>query len=539
MDFVGRLLYGLGVICLTWIAYTIVAAVKVIYFHPLSHVPGSQLWIAFPFLKFLAAVTGRRDEKIRSYHARFGDAVRISPDEISFATVEAWEDIYGHRLNYQMPKSAREPGRPQDLLSASAEVHARLRKLVSGAFSPRALQGQEKVIQLYVSMLVGALRKYADENKVFNLVDLMNFTTFDIIGDLSFGQSFDGLRKLETHGWVQNLFDMLATVPLFREGSGYPALMFVLRKLPMAKGMIDARKYTWNFTAECVNRRLQDGTRASRSDLVEAMNKGKGSDEAMSELEMIAVSLNFLMAGSETTATLMSGLCYWLLRTPGTLHRLNKELRSTFEMESDITIASTGDPRRVPYLHACIEEALRMYVSVLIILLLCVRPAHQAQRAQLHKPFHIKNADTMAQPPVPGSLERLTTLPTTIISNIPIPAGFKVGLHHSAAYWSPRNFTRPREFLPERFLKEAKEDPRNEFHNDKRNVLQPFSYGPRNCVGKILAYAELRVITARMLWNFDMEFAETMDVTGWERQKSFIVWQKKPIWVRMRVRDGA
>ncbi|KAK7409047.1 hypothetical protein QQX98_008751, partial [Neonectria punicea] len=42
----------------------------------------------------------------------------------------------------------------------------------------------------------------------------------------------------------------------------------------------------------------------------------------------------------------------------------------------------------------------------------------------------------------------------------------------------PANFTDPETFIPERWLG----DPR--FANDKTDALQPFSYGPRNCIGK-------------------------------------------------------
>jgi cytochrome P450 len=53
-----------------------------------------------------------------------------------------------------------------------------------------------------------------------------------------------------------------------------------------------------------------------------------------------------------------------------------------------------------------------------------------------------------------------------------------VAINHYAAYHSPLNFTRPNEFIPERFMDlEA-------FPDDRREVLQPFSVGPRNCIGR-------------------------------------------------------
>lgn len=68
-----------------------------------------------------------------------------------------------------------------------------------------------------------------------------------------------------------------------------------------------------------------------------------------------------IIAGSETTATLLSGLTYLLLMNPEKLCKLTDEIRSTFETEDKINITSVA---KLKYLFACIEEALRMYPPV-------------------------------------------------------------------------------------------------------------------------------------------------------------------------------
>jgi cytochrome P450 len=40
-----------------------------------------------------------------------------------------------------------------------------------------------------------------------------------------------------------------------------------------------------------------------------------------------------------------------------------------------------------------------------------------------------------------------------------------------------------------------------------RDASQPFSYGPRNCIGRNLAYVEMKLIIARLVWTFDLENA--------------------------------
>jgi cytochrome P450 len=70
---------------------------------------------------------------------------------------------------------------------------------------------------------------------------------------------------------------------------------------------------------------------------------------------------------------------------------------------------------------------------------------------------------------------------------------------------------------------------------DKKATLQPFSFGPRNCIGKNLAYAELRLILARMIWNFDLSLsnASNSDRDTWVEQLNYVLVEKLPLKVRL------
>jgi cytochrome P450 len=66
-------------------------------------------------------------------------------------------------------------------------------------------------------------------------------------------------------------------------------------------------------------------------------------------------------------------------------------------------------------------------------------------------------------------------------------------------------------------------------------MFQPFSFGPRNCIGKNLAYNEMRVILASVLWNFDLELCEQSH--DWADQKSYVLWEKPGLFCRLRARE--
>ena len=101
---------------------------------------------------------------------------------------------------------------------------------------------------------------------------------------------------------------------------------------------------------------------------------------------------------------------------------------------------------------------------------------------------------------------------------------------------SPANFFEPDDFVPERWLPETRSDPSSPYYSDRLDAVQPFSTGPRACLGKGLAYNEMRVILARLVWNFDIVIEpESLE---WDNQKTYTLWEKNALMCRLNnVRD--
>jgi hypothetical protein len=155
-------------------------------------------------------------------HNKYGPIVRIAPNELAFQTVDAWKNIYGHRVGAtagaeEMDKFHtfyRTKGEVLSISSGSREYHGLLRRQLAHGFSDRAMREQEPLIGKYVDLLIQRL----DENcvdldnidpktkqparKVLNMVSWYNWTTFDIIGDLVFGEPFGSLQRGKYDPWV-------------------------------------------------------------------------------------------------------------------------------------------------------------------------------------------------------------------------------------------------------------------------------------------------------------------------------------------------
>ena len=99
---------------------------------------------------------------------------------------------------------------------------------------------------------------------------------------------------------------------------------------------------------------------------------------------------------------------------------------------------------------------------------------------------------------------------------------------------NPKNFHRPTEFLPERWL--PTELRPSEFLDDALDSQFPFGTGPRHCPGKLLAWSEMRIVLAKLLSQFDINVVPNKR-TVWEDLQTFIVVEKEPIFVNIAPRE--
>lgn len=223
---------------------------------------------------------------------------------------------------------------------------------VTNAFSDRALGAQESLIQGYVDKLVALMGK--SRGAPVDAVKLWNFATFDIMADITFGESLGNLEGNEYHPWVAAMFAGFKAGLIFGHLVHWPGTTLVLNLLTPKAARKEAMIHIVNSN-ESDTKRLER-TVTERPDIWGlAMEKQKKGDMHMSRREMNANSNLFMMAGTETTATALCGLTYLLLKNPGKFERLVEEVRAVGSKEE-----LTGlKLRHMKYLATVIEEGLR------------------------------------------------------------------------------------------------------------------------------------------------------------------------------------
>lgn len=187
---------------LQFVAYIVLNLIYNLTLHPLAKYPGPLLWRISPIPSIISLLRGRIAFEYKLHHDKYGPVVRVMPNELSFNTAKAWDDIYGHRVG--LPNMDKDPihvGSVEaipgatNLTMAPDAHHARQRRALAHAFSKQALLEQEPILKDYVRLFVEKLRELAHKGEPANMVSWFNFCTFDIIGDLSFGEPFGCLRE--------------------------------------------------------------------------------------------------------------------------------------------------------------------------------------------------------------------------------------------------------------------------------------------------------------------------------------------------------
>ena len=347
--------------------YFILQAIYNLYLHPLRSFPGTKSWIVFPILRDFAQLKGQFDHKIQEFHEKYGGVVRWAPNEISFTSPQAWKDIYGHghaELLKYFPDGARENG-PARIISANAADHFRFRRAMFPAFSDKALGQQEPLIAVYVDLLVHKLRDVATSDLPTNLVQWFTPTTFDLIGDLAFGESFDGLRDTKSHDWITNIEKMMKLFPILTLVSVSPLLSKLLLFLASDK-IKRSREHHFKKAEPLTMKRINNAAQRDRGDFTDHMMRSQGQKHGLSNAELVSNSDTLIVAGSETTATLLSGVTYYLLANPTTLKKATLEVRSAFQTEAEISFRAASI--KLPYTLACLNEGLRIFPPIPTVL---------------------------------------------------------------------------------------------------------------------------------------------------------------------------
>ncbi|BCR99312.1 cytochrome P450 [Aspergillus luchuensis] len=488
------LLWSLGVAALLSVLWTASEAIRRLYFHPLAHIPGPRLAALTWWYEFYFDViqSGQYVFKIQDLHTRYGPIIRITPDEVHINDVGFLDTIYAHSMarrdkyGYQL-RSLRVPGGLGT--TTDHDLHKVRRESLAPFFSKRNILHMEGLISDKVDQLKRLISTHVAEDTPVNLSDAFFAFSNDVVNNFLFAHRTDVLASEPKAAILRhNSKELLMGININKH---FPQIPDFLVSLPvsisrpmMPPGLVDllalfdrVRKEIFMITkAKESGVAVKDKTGPTGKEsvfdsLLDSPNL-PASEKMPLRLQQEGALL--VLAGTESPAQTLNIIFYHLLANPTVLEKLRRELRA-------VPIPSSWTQlEQLPYLSAVIEEGNRLSFGV---------TARSARIA--YEPLTY----------TPSSYVALTCPPSTKSKSYTIPPGTPICTTTLSAHTADTVFPDPFVFDPERWLGDA--------GKERRRFQMAFNKGGRKCLGIELARAELYLVVAALVREFDMTLFET------------------------------
>ncbi|KAF2181847.1 cytochrome P450 [Zopfia rhizophila CBS 207.26] len=458
-----------------------------VYFHPYAKYPG-------PFLaKFTDLYAGYHAWKgdihldMWRCHQKYGDKVRYAPNRLNVNTVTGLKNIYNQGKPYLKSKnySAMVHQALNTLTVRDRKDHGRRRRVIQQGLSDATLRAFEPYMLEIINRFCDRLLQTVEEENADmangeskdstsadstwktsrNMSEWCNYLAFDLMASFIFSGKYNMLER-EQYRYVVKVIEAsnirvssILQAPILK--------MFRMDKILFPQAIM-ARNLFLGFVGKLL-RDTKKNDRSQRKDLFEMLSHATDPEtgEGFTPSEIIAESATLVVAGADTSATAMAAIFFYLSRNPDAYARATAEVRSTFSSLKEIQVGAKLNSCR--FLRACIDESMRM------------------------------------SPSVGQSLSREVPAGGAIVDGDFIPAGCDVGvpiysIHHRDDYYPD-----PFNFNPDRWLVEKEGASQQVL--DQYAAYNPFSTGPRSCMGKGVALVEMMATFAVVLYRLDFKMA--------------------------------
>ncbi|PYI16250.1 cytochrome P450 CYP684A2 [Aspergillus japonicus CBS 114.51] len=422
---------------------------------PLAHIPGPPYsrWTSAVFSYY--CVRGEVAQYVHGLHRKYGPVVRVTPTEVDICDTSAVKQIHKTgsaflKSQWYVDLTPRE--RQSTFSTVDPKFHAAHRRLLSSPISDSALMTQfEPLIRARVSQAIDGLGRDMAATGAGDVYKWMLFMATDIIGEMSFGESFRMLDSGQKSQYSNDL-ERIALTGIIR--TTFPTMFKLAATLPLPyfRETVKAVNRLESYAVASIGRyygMLKQNPKDPKPTLFTKLYDA--GENGLSEKEIIAEARTFIVAGSDTTAVTLTYLIHAVCQNPQIRDTLVAEVA---QLPADFT---DRDLRGLPYLNRVILESLRLYSAV------------------------------------PSALRRAVPAGGAHLAGYSLPAGVTVGTQSYSLHRDEKIFPDAERFEPDRWVSPTQA---------MKDASLPFGGGSRVCLGIHLARIELRLATAMFFRRF-------------------------------------
>ncbi|KAI1381952.1 cytochrome P450 family protein [Hypoxylon crocopeplum] len=452
----------------------------------LRHIPGppaagwSKIWL------LRHVVSGRLCTKLEETCNEYGPLVRVGPDWVVCGDSVEIRRIWGLRSGYYRTDWYRatrlNPDEENVLTIVDNKAHHQLRSRLQPAYAGKGMDDREPIVDAQVSNLIALIeRKYISTEKVTRPCDLartMQYLTQDTITAVGFGKALGYLdADKDIYGVIEACeapllpVHILAFVPILQKIVSSFLFRPLLPKPTDEGGVGPFLGVIKKFVDERYGGGQEEKTKIRRKDILQSF---VDSDLRRSQVESEA--LVTLFGGTDTTATGLRNTIFFLTANPAAYRALQAEIDSATTTTATRPVIADDHAASLPYLGACIREGLRLW------------------------------------PPSMGVMGKQSD-GDDVLCGLRVPAKTKVGWAALAVMKDRRVFGENADvFEPRRWI-DADAAQLREMEAVYGLV---FATGTRwECLGKKLAYVELRKVIFELFRRYDFAMVTPMEPFQW------------------------
>ncbi|KAL7161829.1 hypothetical protein ACSBR2_042324 [Camellia fascicularis] len=357
------------------------------------------------------------------------------------------------------------------IFNVDGELWSTQRKLASHEFTTRSLREfvvmtLEEEVQ---NRLVPLLESASEKDTVLDLQDILKRLTFDNICKVSLGMDPCCLADISKPlPPLAAAFDTASEIIAMRAATPVFAVWKVKRTLNVGseKRLKEAVKLVHDSIVEIIRIKKEKFQRdclcgGGGGDLLSRLLSAGHDGEVVRDMV-----ISFLMAGRDTTSSAMTWLFWLLTWHPGVEKEIVSEVMSLNNGQKPLDFE---DLKEMNYIKACLCESMRLYPPV----------AWDSKHAADH--------DVLPDGTPVYEGDRVTYFP--------------YGMGRMEKIWGKDRF----EFRPDRWFSEpGKEGASAGLKSVSPYMFPVFQAGPRVCLGKEMAFIQMKYVVASVLRTFEL-----------------------------------
>ncbi|MCJ1391688.1 hypothetical protein MMC18_004553 [Xylographa bjoerkii] len=463
------------------ILYLVVLGVYRLYISPLAKFPGPKLaaltnWVEV-YYEIFKGNGGQFCFEYAKWHQKYGPIIRINNSELHIQDSDFYETLYSSSKAADKLKSLEH--RFNNPLSSFAtsmhSIHRQRRGALNPFFSRRKIVEHTPIIQARMDRLCERLAsEYAAKGKVLVMNEMWGAWTSDIIVGYCFERDYNFVEQPDFRAsFTSAMIDLLEPVHFVTQ---FPKIISFMNALPdsiikfLQPGMASVLQFNEEMRDQIAGilQNSKVANKEKKSDtMFSAILESNLPPEEVSLTRLQHEAISVVGAGIETTMRALSLASFHILANPPVLQRLLEEL--VHAIPDSTKVPSYDHLSQLPYLSACIDEALRLSYGT-------------SQRFPR----------TLHSGPI-------------VYKGWTIPPGVTVSMDNYAVSHDEYVFPNSFSYSPERWLNSPKAP------NGKQlsRYMVAFGRGTRSCVGMQLAYAELFIGLATLFRRFSFELYQT------------------------------